>query len=221
MKRFLPRITYANVVATMALFLALAGGTVWAANKINGKQIKKNTIPGNRIKKNTLTANQIKRQTITNNQIKPGSIQRTSLAAGSVPGVIIAEASATNLPGATTQTPPGPTPFALVGTPTFTAVPGKAYNLTGELVGNPVANSTEFCEPGVQIYVNGVPIFFLELFAGDRGPGFDSRFPQASFTASLLTESGPQSITTKVFGDNGCEPNTTLERLRIIVTEVG
>ena len=77
MKRFRPRLSYANVVATMALFLALAGGTVWAANKINGKQIKKNTIPGNRIKKNTLTANQIKKQTITNNQIKPGSIQRT------------------------------------------------------------------------------------------------------------------------------------------------
>ena len=53
MQRFRPRITYANVVATMALFLALAGGTVWAANKINGKQIKKNSLPGNRIKKNT------------------------------------------------------------------------------------------------------------------------------------------------------------------------
>ena len=221
MKRFRPRITYANVVATLALFLALTGGAVWAANKINGKQIKKNTIPGNRIKKNTLSANQIKKQTITNNQIKPGSIQRTSLAPGSVPGVIIAEASATNLPGATTTTPPGPTPFALVGTPSFTAVPGKAYNLSGELVGNPVAKSGEFCEPAVQVYVNGVPIFFLELFAGDRGEGFDSRFPQASFTASLLTESGAQSITTKVFGDDSCEPNTTLERLRLIVTEVG
>ena len=78
-----------------------------------------------------------------------------------------------------------------------------------------------FCGAGGAVYVNGVPIFFLELFAGDRGPGLDSRFPQASFTASLLTESGPQTITTKVFGDDGCEPNTTLERLRIIVTEVG
>ena len=79
------RITYANVVATLALFLALAGGTVWAANKINGKQIKKYTIPGNRIKKNTLTANHIKKKTITNNQIKPGSIERTSLAAAPSP----------------------------------------------------------------------------------------------------------------------------------------
>ena len=36
----------------------LAGGAVWAANKINGKQIKKNSIPGNRIKKNTVAGQQ-------------------------------------------------------------------------------------------------------------------------------------------------------------------
>ena len=46
MKRFRPRLSYANVVASLALFLALTGGTVWAANKINGKQIKKGSIPG-------------------------------------------------------------------------------------------------------------------------------------------------------------------------------
>ena len=95
MQRFRPpRITCANVVATMALFLALAGGTVWAANKISGKQIKKNSLPGNRIKKNTVPANRIKNASLTDTQIKPGSIQRTALAPGSVPGVIIAEASA-------------------------------------------------------------------------------------------------------------------------------
>ena len=64
MSRIRSRLTYANVVATLALFLALTGGAVWAANKINGKQIKKNSIPGNRIKKKSLTNNQIKKKTI-------------------------------------------------------------------------------------------------------------------------------------------------------------
>ena len=73
----------------------------------------------------------------------------------------------------------------------------------------------------MQVYVNGVPIFFLELFAGDRVKGFDSQVPRRVQPDPPLTKSGPQSITTKVFGDDGCEPNTTLERLRIIVTEVG
>ena len=222
MKRFRPRLTYANVVATMALFLALAGGTVWAANKINGKQIKKNTIPGNRIKKNTLTANQIKKQTITNNQIKPGSIQRTSLAPGLRPrrdhrrslGDQPARRSHRQLRPARHRSHWSERRRSRPS-------PGKGYNLIGELVGNPVAKAGEFCEPGVQIYVNGVPTLFLELFAGDRGPGFDTKFPQAGFTASLLSANGPQTITTKAFGDDGCEPNSTLERLRILVTEIG
>jgi hypothetical protein len=221
LKRFRPRITYANVVATMALFLALAGGTVWAANKINGKQIKKNTIPGNRIKKKTLTANQIKNQTITNNQIKPGSIQKTALAAGTIPG-IIAEASATNLPGASTETPPGPTPIALTGTPTFTAVAGKGYNVTAEVVGNPVrVEPAASCDPFVQLYANGVPFFFVGIEDDDHGPGFDSRFPQGAFTGSLLSASGPQTISIKVFGDEECAPSTTIERFRMLVTEIG
>jgi len=220
--RIRPRLTYANVVATLALFLALTGGAVWAASKINGKQIKKNSIPGNRIKKNTLTANQLKKQTITNAKIKPGTIQRASLAAGALPGVIIADASATNLPGATTETPPGPTPFALTGTTSFTPIAGKSYQLQAEVVGNPVPQPTDSCRPGVQVYVNGIPTTFIEIFArGETDPGFDSKFPEGSYATNLLTESGPQQITAKVFGDSFCEPGTTLEKFRVVVVELG
>jgi hypothetical protein len=62
-KRMRPRITFSNVIAIMALFFAL-GGTVYAAAKINGKQIKSNSIPGNRVKKNSLTSKQIKDKTL-------------------------------------------------------------------------------------------------------------------------------------------------------------
>lgn len=54
-----PRITYANVVATLALFVAL-GGSSYAAVKINGKDIKKNTVAGKALKKDTLTGREIK-----------------------------------------------------------------------------------------------------------------------------------------------------------------
>lgn len=63
LKRMRPRITFSNVVALLALFFAL-GGTVYAASKINGKQIKSGSIPGNRIKKNSLTGNQINEGTL-------------------------------------------------------------------------------------------------------------------------------------------------------------
>ena len=51
------RLTYANVVATLALFIAVSGGTAFAASKlITGKQIAKGTITAANIKKNTLSS---------------------------------------------------------------------------------------------------------------------------------------------------------------------
>jgi hypothetical protein len=136
--------------------------------------------------------------------------------------VIVADASATSLPGATTETPPGPTPFALAGTTSFTPLAGKSYQLQAELVGNPVPTPGESCRPGLQIYVNGVPTTFLELLGrSETLPGFDSRFPEASYTTSLLTESGLQSISAKVFGDPSCGAGTALEKLRVVVVELG
>lgn len=221
MRRARRSLTYGNVVATLALFLALSGGAVWAASKISGNQIKKNSIPGNRIKKKTLTNNQIKKKTLTNDRIKPGTIQRTALATGTLSGLIVADASATNLPGATTETPPGPTPFALTGTTSFAPVAGKSYQLQAEVVGNPVPAPGEFCSPGVQVYVNGIPTTFVEIFGREPVPGFDSRFPEGSYTTSLLTESGQQQITAKVFGDEDCGGGTALEKFRVVVVELG
>jgi hypothetical protein len=67
------RLTFANVVAVLALFIAL-GGSVYAANKISGKTIKKGSEPGNRIKKNTITGKQVKEKTLgtvpSANQVK-------------------------------------------------------------------------------------------------------------------------------------------------------
>jgi hypothetical protein len=221
MSRIRSRLTYANVVATLALFLALTGGAVWAANKINGKQIKKNSIPGNRIKKKSVTNNQIKKKTIANSRIKPGTIQRGALAPGTLSGVIVADASATNLPGAATETPPGPTPFALSGNASYVPVAGKAYQLSSEVVGNPVPTSSGSCGTGVQVYVNGIPIQFVEIFGNEAPPPFESRFPEGSYTSSLLNESGTQTITAKVFGDEDCGAGTVLERFRAVVVELG
>ena len=53
-----PRISYANVVSTLALILAL-GGVSYAAVKINGKNIKDRTVTAKKIKKNSLGGNEI------------------------------------------------------------------------------------------------------------------------------------------------------------------
>jgi hypothetical protein len=53
------RITFSNVVAVLALFVAL-GGSAYAAGKLSGKSIKPGSVPANRIKPGSLTSTQIK-----------------------------------------------------------------------------------------------------------------------------------------------------------------
>jgi hypothetical protein len=53
------RLTYANVMATAAVFIAL-GGSSYAALTISGKDIRNRSIAGKKIKRNTLTKKQIR-----------------------------------------------------------------------------------------------------------------------------------------------------------------
>ena len=53
------RLTYANVMATIAVFVAL-GGTSYAAIKISGRNVKDRSLTGKDVKKNSLTGNEIK-----------------------------------------------------------------------------------------------------------------------------------------------------------------
>lgn len=53
------RLTYANVVATIALFAAL-GGSAIAAGVFNGRNIKGRSIPGTKMIRNSLTKNEVR-----------------------------------------------------------------------------------------------------------------------------------------------------------------
>jgi hypothetical protein len=53
------RLTYANVVATLALFIALSGSS-YAVSQISGSQIRNASIAGKKLKRNTLGGKRIK-----------------------------------------------------------------------------------------------------------------------------------------------------------------
>lgn len=57
--RLRARTSYANVMSTLAVFIAL-GGSSYAALTINGSTIKNRTISGSKLRANTLTGAQIK-----------------------------------------------------------------------------------------------------------------------------------------------------------------
>ena len=79
MKKARNRLTYANVMSSLAIFLALAGGTAFAAsqlgkNSVGAKQLKKNAVTAAKIKKNAVTAAKIKPNAVTGAKIKDGAI---------------------------------------------------------------------------------------------------------------------------------------------------
>jgi hypothetical protein len=57
--RFRKRVTYANVMSTLAVFIAL-GGSSYAALKISGKSIKNRSIPAQKLKRDSLTGREIR-----------------------------------------------------------------------------------------------------------------------------------------------------------------
>jgi hypothetical protein len=73
-------LSFSNVIACLALFVAL-GGSVYAAQKISGKQIKKSSLPGNRLKPKTVPANRIKPNSLTGKQINEQTLTGVSASA--------------------------------------------------------------------------------------------------------------------------------------------
>jgi trimeric autotransporter adhesin len=77
MKRFLPRLTYANVIASLALFIALGGAAVAAG-------LPKNSVGPNQIKKGAVTAKAIRKQAVTSGKIAPRAVTAGKLGANAV-----------------------------------------------------------------------------------------------------------------------------------------
>jgi hypothetical protein len=74
------RPSHATLIAYLALFVAL-GGTVYAASRINGKQIRPRSTPGNRLKRNGVTGKQVKESSLNAlNFIQPNAKIRGSCA---------------------------------------------------------------------------------------------------------------------------------------------
>lgn len=92
-----PKLTYANVMATIAVFVAL-GGVSYAAiklpkNSVGSKQIKKNAVVGAKIKKGAITGDKIANGTITGTNIKAGSLTGSDIANTTVTGANINQAT--------------------------------------------------------------------------------------------------------------------------------
>lgn len=74
MKQIRNRLTYANVMSSLAVFLVLGGATAFAASKIGANQLKANSVLTGKIKKEAVTTAKIKKNAVTGAKVKEGSL---------------------------------------------------------------------------------------------------------------------------------------------------
>ena len=112
-----PRLSYANVVATLALVVALGTGGAWAATQISGGLLQNRSVPGKKLKKNTVTGKEVKEARLAR---VPQA--RNALTVGGVALSGLTQGGGTLLSGHDTATaggPPGPSDvIRSISTPT-------------------------------------------------------------------------------------------------------
>ena len=84
MKQIRKRVTYANVMSSIAVFLVLGGASAYAAKKIGSNEIKGNSITTGKIKKEAISASKIKKNAVTTAKIANGAVTGAKLNLGSV-----------------------------------------------------------------------------------------------------------------------------------------
>src|SRR5204863_6963101 len=96
LRKLRPRLTYANVVATLALFLAVGGGTAFAvvaANQVNSASIIDGQVKARDIANKSIGPFKIKDAGVANANLGPGSVNSGKVADNSLTGVDINEST--------------------------------------------------------------------------------------------------------------------------------
>lgn len=100
MKTIRSRLTYANVMSTIAVFLIIGGATAFAAthlgkNSVGTKQLKKNAVTGAKVKDGSLTGADVAAGSLATANFADGSINSAKVLDNSLTGKDVADNSLT------------------------------------------------------------------------------------------------------------------------------
>ncbi len=127
-----PRLTYANVVSTLALFLVLSGGAAYAAGKIRSGDIAAGAVRTSDVYKRAITSGKLALGAVHSNQIANASVGAKQLGPAAVtPGNLqFPVFLAANPTGGSAPVTNGPDPYPLNGA-TWTQSPGQIQVVFG------------------------------------------------------------------------------------------
>lgn len=208
-----PRLSYANVVATLALFLVLSGGTVYAATQLGKNSVKSKHIAKGAVKKQDLGKN-----AVSSPKVKNKSIKSQDLAAGVFKGLDVDVAGTATASQVSDLTDPNPRSVALTGTTSFQVAPGEVGALAAEARWTIATNDPmEFCGPAIGLRVNGLETrTFIAPEEGAQSTTLVTSLGRdADGPFGLMNPNTPLEVTAELFGDDDCTPDSRLDGIQI------
>ena len=211
-----PRLTYANVAATIALFLAIGGGTVYAAFNLGRNDVHSKNIAPRAVKASDLAKN-----AVTSPKIKDGAVQAADIAAGVIAGVSAdVTGSATGGPRGSVNTNTT-TALPLSGTTTFTPQAGQVSAIGAQAQFTvATTNAMNFCAPSVFLLLNGQPTrVFLSPDDVNTTTAVTRTANDADGPFGLINPGTPLTVTAQLRGDPDCTAGSRLDRVEVRIVQ--
>jgi hypothetical protein len=211
-----PRLSYASVVSTIAIVIAVGGGTVYAAAQLGKNDVRsRNLAPG------AVKASDLGKNAVTSPKVRNRTVRAADIAAGVIrhdfPDVT---GSATGGPAPVPNTDI-PVPVALSGTTSFTPQAGQVSALVMEAQFTYAsANGVNPCRPAAVLFVNGQA---TRVFAGApstqsttpvTGSGYDADGP-----FGLVNPGTTLNVAAAVLGQ-GCTAETQVDRIEVRIVQI-
>lgn len=222
MTRLRARLTYANVTATIAMFLALGGGAAFAASRIqegdiasgaiSTRTIQKRAVVSGKIAAGAVRGSQVANASLSSTEIKPGSIVPASL---EVPLSFVASPT-----GGSHEVNSGSSEYPLANA-SWVQKPGQINVVFGEAHATlAYTGSGGSCQAFIQLSMNGHPVGGGELSTGSESP------VQVTGSLGAQPEIDPPAartnvLTAEVFSNGNCTSASTIDSTRFRVLDFG
>lgn len=231
--RLRDKLTYANVVATLALFFAMTGSAVYAADhlKVKSANIAARAVKAGKIAPKAVKRNKIASGAVGSEQLADGAVTRSKVAVGAI-GAGQIEDSSIELadlrhPVGFVASPVGGTAAVSGGSDFPYPLSDNAWNaragqfdvVFGQVDATLTAVEGDQCNVWIRLYVNGSEIGGGQLQSNSATP--------QHITAGLGGEprinfDGPTHQTlTATLNSHGCAGGTEVERTRIRILGIG
>jgi hypothetical protein len=237
------RLTYANLVSTLALFLALGGGAAYAVGKIHSGDIAQNAVrspnlaPGSvhtaDVFKRAITSGKLAVGAVRSNQIADGAVGSRQIGTGEIGSKQIGAGAvapsnlqfpvfyAASPAGGPVPVTDGPDPYPIAGN-TWTQSPGEIVVVFGGATATIAydGSSPEPCRVFFKIYLNDQQVGGGEVSTGS------TTLHQVEQNVGAQPQIDPPTPTKNQLsaetGSNGaCTPASTIDSVRFRVLDFG